>query len=307
MREPRNTNRKYLRHVSIRTEQAMLLLQPDAQINQLVGGVIAKYQGVYGILVYAYIVLGNHIHMLVRQPKRNLWRFEQAVNREVAKRVNKLRKRQGHFWGRRYDEQICSTEEDALAALIYILLNPVNHGLVEHPLLWPGLNCFQQLRDGEDRFFPFVNYTAYETAKKRAKKRGGKVSIKDFSEEHPLHLTPLPQFKKLSQEERWAAIQDLLVSGITRIKKERKAKGLGFLGRDAILKQRHSNVPRNVKHSPKPICYAKTLEVKKLFLEWYIPWRESYREASRRFRQGEFLVQFPEDCLHPPLHYSLQN
>ena len=80
---------------------------------------------------------------------------------------------------------------------------------------------------------------------------------------------------------------------------------MGFLGREKIMAQRHTDVPRNVKRFPRPICYTKSFETKKRFMEWYFPWLESYREASRRFRSGELLVQFPEHSIRPPVHYSL--
>lgn len=305
MRNPRNTDPKFIRHIRIRTEGAALLLHPDPQVNQIVGGVIARYQEMFSILIFAYTVLGNHIHLLVQAPDKNLWKFEQAVNREIAKRINKYRNRRGHFWGRRYDEQICPELADVLEALLYVTLNAVNHGLVENALLWPGLNCYQQLLDGKDRIFYFTNYTAYEKARRRAGRRGGKVNIRDFQTEHTLHLTPIPQFEELSQEERRKELKKLLRERTIRIKKERKENGQGFLGREKILRQKFSDVPQNVKRSPKPLCYTRCWETKKEFMAWFFPWVTSYREASRRFRSGEFDVEFPEHCLRPPLHYSL--
>jgi putative transposase len=281
-----------------------LFLLPDAQVNQIVGGIIAKYQEMFRVLIYAYIALGNHIHLLVQAPKKNLWKFEQAVNREVAKRINRLRNRRGHFWERRYDEQLVAERSDIIEALIYVLLNAVNHGLVEHPSLWPGLNCYQQLLDGKDRTFRFTNFTAYQKAKRKAASRGTKVNIRDFQTEHTLRLSPAPQFEGLSQEQRREEIQKLITENVARIKKERKANGQGFLGREAVIRQHFSDLPRSVKRRPRPICYTKSWEGKKNFMSWFFPWLESYRQASVRFRSGNFQVQFPEYCLMPPLHYS---
>jgi len=60
-----------------------------------------------------------------------------------------------------------------------------------------------------------------------------------------------------------------------------------------------------VKRFPKPICYTKSLEAKKHFMAWFRPWLESFREASRRFRGGDFSAKFPEHSIRPPIHYSL--
>lgn len=304
-RLPRNTDPTYIRHISIRTEGASLLLLPEAQLNQIVGGVIARYQELFSVVVYAYTVLSNHIHLLVLAPLQNLWRFEQAVNREIAKRINRLRNTRGHFWERRYDEQMVAAEGDVLEAFLYTVCNAVSHGLVEHPALWPGLNCYAHVLDEKDRVYVFNDYTAFSRACARAKHTGEQVSIKDFQTKHRLHITPLPEFKHLSSEERRAVLAKLIQRRVVRLKKERRAQGLGFLGREKILRQRFTAVPRSVKRAPRPICYTKSWEAKKRFMGWFMPWLESYREASRRFRSGEFLVQFPEHCIRPPLHYSL--
>lgn len=304
MRQPRNTDPKYLRHISIRTEGAALLLLPDAWVNQIVGGVLARYQEAFSIIIYAYTVLGNHIHLLARAPQGNLWAFEQAVNREVAKRINRLRGISGHFWGRRYDEQIAPEDADALEAFLYVICNAVSHGLVEHPLLWPGLSCYAQALDGKPRTYRFVDYTAYGRACRRAKNRGKRVCIKDYETEHTLTLTPLPQFEALSEEERGKVIKKLVGDRVKRIKEERSGQGKGFLGREKIQQQKWSSVPREVKRLKRPLCYTKNWQTKKEFMAWYFPWLESYREASRRYRSGERLVDFPEHCLMPPHHYS---
>lgn len=302
-RPPRNTSPDYARHISIRTEGAALFLLPDAQVNQIVGGVIAKYQELFSIVLYAYTVLGNHIHILAQAPEKNLWKFEQAVNREVAKRINRLRNRRGHFWERRYDEQMVAERSDIIEALVYVVLNAVNHGLVEHPVLWPGLNCYQQLLDGKDRTYRFTNFTAYQKAKRKAARSGGRVNIRDYQTEHTLRLSPVPQFVELTQEERRVEIQKLITERVLKIKKDRKAAGQGFLGREAVLRQKFTDLPRSVKRRPRPICYTKSWEAKREFMSWYFAWLESYRAASREFRRGHFYVRFPENCLMPPFHY----
>jgi putative transposase len=305
-RLPRNTDPSYIRHISIRNEKALLQLLPEARVNEIVGGVIARYQEHFSIVIYAYVILSNHIHILAAAPEKNLWRFEQAVNREIAKRIHRLRGTRGHFWERRYDEQIVVEESDVVEAFLYAMCNTVSHGLVEHPALWPGLNCYAQVMDGKDRVYAFINYTAYSRVCRRAKRRGERVKISDYQTQHTLHITPLPQYEHLSPKERRVVLSRLINQRVARIKKERMARGLGFLGRSNILRQRYTDAPRTVKRLPKPICYTKSWEAKKRFMTWFFPWLAAYREASRRFRSGEFHVKFPPFCLVPPLHYSPQ-
>ena len=58
-----STNPEYIRLVIIRTENAKLFMVPGKKLNQIVGGVLAKYQQKYGITLYAYIFLSNHYHL----------------------------------------------------------------------------------------------------------------------------------------------------------------------------------------------------------------------------------------------------
>ena len=304
-RKPRNTDPTYARHVSIRTENAQLMLVPSARVNQMIGGIIAKYQEEFSITIYAYTVLSNHIHIIARATKRNLWRFEQGVNREVAKRMNRLLGRSGHFWGRRYDEQMIAEEGDSLEALLYVTCNAVSHGLERHPSLWPGLNSYAQMLDEKDRIYTFTDYTALGKALRKARRTKKRVNPRDFETRHVLRLTPIPELQHLSQEERRTVLLRLVTKRVRRIKDERRAQGQGFLGRENVLRQPHTAIPRSVKRTPRPICYTKSFEAKKRFMSWYFPWLEAFREASRRFRSGELLVEFPENSIKPPIHYSL--
>ena len=304
-RKPRNTDPNYVRHISIRCELARLSLLPAPEVNRIIGGIIARYQEQFSIIIYAYVVLGNHVHILARAPKSNMWMFEQGVNREIAKRINRFRGTRGHFWEGRYDDQMAPEHGDPLEGFIYVMCNAVNHGLVEHPSLWPGFNSYAHVLDGKDRVYTFMNYTEYGKAVRRARRRKEKVNRKDFEIKHVLSITPIPEFQHLSPKERRAVIMRLISERVKRIKKDRKKQGQGFLGRENILRQRHTDFPRSVKRAPKPICYTKSWEVKKRFMAWYFPWLQRFKEASRRFRSGELLVEFPEHSIKPPIHYSL--
>ncbi len=303
----RNTDPEKINLVTIRTENAQLLLRPDEEVNSVLGGIVAKYQEAYGIILYAYIFLGNHYHLLVKAPQGNLWRFAQALNREIAKRVNWLRKRRGHFWQRRYDAQIVLEKEDALEALLYVLSNPTHHGLVDHPKLWPGVHSYWHIIDGEDREYLFTNYTEYRKAKVSARLTGKQLSLEDFQTKHSLALTPLPQFEHLSLTERNNLLLPLLEERIMRIRKEKQTSGEGFLGRKNILKQHPSFFPTHIKRTPRPLCYTKSFKAKKIFIKYYLAWEAHYREASKKFRQGNLYIQFPRFSIRPPLLYTLNH
>ena len=295
-RPRRNTNPKYFRLVTIRTENAKLFMVPSKELNQIVGGVIAKYQQKYGITLYAYIFLSNHYHLLLRAPKANLWRFEQAVNREIAKRVNRYRNREGHFWARRYDEQIVVKKADVLSALLYIVCNAVKHKLIDSPYKWPGISCIKQLLTQKDEVYYFTDYTAYSKARLKDKN----AKLEDFKIKYNLKISPIPELAKLSFKNRIKFLRSEIARELSKYLEQINS----FLGKEKILKQSPFSRPRVVSKRKRPICYTKDFLAKLNFIEEvYKPWNESYQIASLKFRKGELDSLFPEFSIKPPLLY----
>ena len=295
-RPRRNTNPEYIRLVTIRTENSYLYMVPDKELNEIVGGVIAKYQQEQEVIVYGYIFLSNHYHLLVRAPKENLWRFEQSVNREIAKRVNRLRNREGHFWGRRYDEQITVEPSDTLAALMYVIFNAVKHGLVKDPHSWPGISCLRHLITGKDREFYFTDYTSYRKAKLSDKK----ACIDDFKKKYILKISTIPILAKLSHKQRLQYLRKEIQKELLKYDPQK------FLETEKIINQNPFSRPRDISRSNRPVCYTKSFITKMWFIkEVYTPWREWFEQASRSYRSGELEVEFPPHSIKPSLLYSI--
>ena len=300
----RNTDPEKFHTISIRTHQAQLLMVPSDYLNSVIAGIIGKYQEEFGIEIYAYCVLSNHYHMLVRAPYENLWRFAEGVNREISRRINRLRDRKGYFWGKRYSDLIIAEVSDCLEALLYIITNPCNHGLVEDPKHWPGLNCYSQILHERLIEGIFTNYTEYGKAKRKAEKKGKTVNIRDFQSIHHITLSPLPQFAHLSQDKRAEKLKSLIERRVKDIKKKRLKMGKGFLGRKKVLHQDPKSFPQSVKESPRPSCYSKNPVAIKEFMSWYVPWVKAYKKASAKFRAGLYDIEFPPHSIKPPSHYN---
>jgi len=188
----RNTDPQAIRLITIRTAGMKFWLRPDQLLNEVLGGIIARYQEKYEIDIFAYCVLRNHYHLVVRAPKQNLWCFEQEISREIAKRVNQLRKREGSLWARRYDDQIAVEAADALEAVLYVVCNPVSHGLVRHSRSWPGLNSLKQFLGGSDHGYYFTDFSAFH----KAQAVDPTVTILDFEKKYQLQVSRLPRFLK---------------------------------------------------------------------------------------------------------------
>ncbi len=89
----------------------------------------------YGMLVFGYVVMPEHVHLLVSEPQRDLLSTAmQAIKQSVARRLIAGRE---HFWqARYYDFNVCS-QLKIREKLRYMHRNPVKRGLVEQPEDWP--------------------------------------------------------------------------------------------------------------------------------------------------------------------------
>jgi putative transposase len=96
----------------------------------------------YEITLYAYMLMANHMHLLLQAPARDaLGRPLRWLLTETAKAFHKARSRRGHFWERRYRAVVVEDDLYALAALRYLDRNPVRAGLVADPATYPWSSC----------------------------------------------------------------------------------------------------------------------------------------------------------------------
>jgi REP element-mobilizing transposase RayT len=299
----RDTDPSKVHLITCRTVNAELLLVPSEELNEIIGGIIARYAEMYSIEIFAFVVLSNHYHLLIRGPEGIIPSFEACINREISIRTNRLIRRSGNLWGRRYDDQIAPESADAVEAFVYVITNPVKHGLVSHPRLWPGLSSYWQSINNPEKEYTFLHHTAYNAARIKARRLGELVRRQDFETKHVLKICPLPCFAGLGVKRQREKLRGLIEERTLKLEKERKAAGKGFIGRKAVLVQpKRGSFPQEVSRSPRPCCYTKSIEVLKAFKEEYKSKLSWYLKASISFRAGDFSIDFPPFCFLPPLH-----
>ncbi len=286
--------------ITIRTEGAALWLVPSDQLNDILGGILGRYQEIFGVEIFAYSFQSNHYHMLVRAPRSNLHEFCENVNREIAKRINKHLGRRGHFWSRRYSDQIVVTEDDQLEALLYTVTNPVRHGLVQFPRSWPGLGCYWQLMTDDIKTYPFKHSGRVLLPSTKGKCKV--LSLEPHITYHVVRLSILPALSDMGIAERRVRLRELIESRCQEIARIRSLEGKGFAGRKAILNQKVGALPQEISWSPRKCCFTTSLNILFEFRDWLKYFRGCYDHASAEFRAGNFSVVFPEHSLKPPCH-----
>jgi putative transposase len=106
------------------------LLDSD-DVKQFYLRLLAECKGRYGVEIYGYAIMSNHFHAVLWIPARSSWQnFSRQVNSRLAASINRARRRHGQVVMDRPRTIVLERDEDVLAALRYIDLNPVRAGLV---------------------------------------------------------------------------------------------------------------------------------------------------------------------------------
>ena len=87
-------------------------------------------------ILHCWVLMSNHLHLVVRAPKANLSTGMQQLLSTYAARFNKNRERIGHLFQRRFHAKPIKDEAHLLAVIRYVPLNPVRAGLVTTPEQW---------------------------------------------------------------------------------------------------------------------------------------------------------------------------
>ncbi len=127
--------------VTRRCSERRFFLRPSRIVNEIFLYVLAIAAHRYGVLVHAFCVLSNHVHLVVSDADGRLPAFMQYLDSLVARAVNAALGRFEGFWAS--DASYSAVEPlepaDVVAKIAYVLGNPVAAGLVRRGAEWPGL------------------------------------------------------------------------------------------------------------------------------------------------------------------------
>lgn len=91
----------------------------------------------FGIILHAYVLMGNHYHLLIETPQANLSRAMHYINGSYTTYINIKKKRSGHLFQGRYKAIVVDRDSYLLELSRYIHLNPVRARMVQRPELYP--------------------------------------------------------------------------------------------------------------------------------------------------------------------------
>jgi REP element-mobilizing transposase RayT len=127
----------------------------NPQIAQAVRDTVVAQANLWGLYdLFAWVLMSNHVHMLV-QPRKPLREITRAVKNTSARGANLILGRTGTpFWQEEsFDHWVRDRDEFERIAR-YIEENPVSAGLVERAELWPWSSASSRNRGAGPRPAP---------------------------------------------------------------------------------------------------------------------------------------------------------
>ena len=123
-------------HVTARGNERSDVFRDDADRREFLV-VLGRTVTVYGWRLHAYVLMGNHYHLVVETPEPTLSRGMRDLNGVTTQRFNRRHGRTGHLFEGRFKAILVEREAHLLELARYVVLNPVRAGLAKSPAAWP--------------------------------------------------------------------------------------------------------------------------------------------------------------------------
>ena len=86
--------------------------------------------------VYAFVIMSNHLHVVLKTPQPNLSRGMQSFLSGYANKWSRRHHFSGHVFQGRFRTELVEDETYLWTVTRYVHLNPVRAGIVENPGAW---------------------------------------------------------------------------------------------------------------------------------------------------------------------------
>ena len=96
----------------------------------------STYAAEFNLDCFAWALMPNHWHLMVRSPSRGLSDFVKRLNHRHSIRSNRRKRRTAHLFTNRFGSVLQETDGQFLNTVRYVLCNPVEAGLCNSVEEW---------------------------------------------------------------------------------------------------------------------------------------------------------------------------
>ncbi|MDO9536683.1 MAG: transposase [Bacillota bacterium] len=102
---------------------------------------IARYKTEVGFRVYGWCLMGNHIHLLLKDGEEEIANIMKRIGVSFVSYYNCKYNTTGHLFQDRFKSEAIEQDKYLLTVVRYIHQNPVKAGIVKRPADWKWSSC----------------------------------------------------------------------------------------------------------------------------------------------------------------------
>lgn len=147
-RKPRIEYEGAFYHIVVRGNQKQNIFKDKADYSNYLD-ILSDYKKRHQFLLYSYMLMSNHIHLLIETGKFPLSKILQGINQSYTMYFNRKYKTVGHLFQGRYKSILCDRDAYLISLMKYIHLNPVRARMVKSPeeYQWSSHNCYAKKKE----------------------------------------------------------------------------------------------------------------------------------------------------------------
>jgi len=123
-------------HVTSRGNERREVFRDDEDRKEFLR-LLGRTVDLFGWRLHAFVLMGNHYHLLVGTPEATLSRGMRQLNGDYAGHFNRRHGRDGHVFQGRFKAILVQREAHLLEVARYVVRNPVRAGMVKAAEEWP--------------------------------------------------------------------------------------------------------------------------------------------------------------------------
>lgn len=123
-------------HVTSRGNERREVFRDDEDRREFLR-LLGRAVELFGWKLHAFVLMGNHYHLLVGTPEATLSRGMRQLNGDYAQHFNRRHGRDGHVFRGRFKAVLVQRESHLLEVARYVVRNPVRAGMVKSAEEWP--------------------------------------------------------------------------------------------------------------------------------------------------------------------------
>ena len=161
-RRSREESKSRLYHIMVRGNNQETIFYAEKEkiyfLNEM-----QKMKEKFPVAVYAYCVMDDHVHLLLRSEKKILEKYMHGLNTKYSCEYNYRHERRGHVFSGRYESQCIEKEQEFWNCIKYIHNHPKEAGVVKEIQKYPYSSFREYLG------MPSKSNLLYSAAKKKMK------------------------------------------------------------------------------------------------------------------------------------------